>query len=111
MDPFHSNLAYKMFLCRPETTFKEGCKEVESNLATTVAEKTDILTELYPDLHSEEIHEEAEQDVVRIREFFERTKDKLSTVHQCCCDVINSYNQAKTESLLLHNNLSELYHV
>lgn len=100
-----------MFLTRPEATFNEGCKEVESNLSLTTQEKTQTLCELYPDLHAEELHEEAEQDLVRIKEFFDKTKAQLTTVNQCCLDVLVSYTQAKTESQLLHNNLQELYHV
>lgn len=109
--PFYKNMAYNMFLCLPEATFREGCKEVEAGLPTTIAEKATILAELYPDLHAEELHEEAEQDLVRIKEFFEKTKAKLLVVYNCCYDVLQTYIQSKNESLLLHNNLSELYHV
>lgn len=109
--PFHSNLAYTMFLCRPEASFKDGCKEVEAGIPSTVQEKTAILANLYPDLNSEDLHEEAEQDLVRIKEFFEKTKTKLLAVYNCCYEVLQTYIQSKNESLLLHNNLSELYHV
>jgi len=109
--PFHSNIAFTMFLCRPEASFKDGQKEVASGLPSTIQEKTAILTQLYPDLHSEELHEEAEQDLVRIKEFFDKTHKKLQQVHDCSHQVLATYSQAKNEALLLHNNLSELYHV
>jgi len=109
--PFYNNIAFSMFLCRPEASFKDGCKEVEAGLPSTIQERTAILTQLYPDLNQEELHEEAEQDLVRIKEFFDKTKAKLQAVAKCSYDVLSTYTQAKNEALLLHNNLTELYHV
>jgi len=109
--PLHSNIAFTMFLCRPEASFKDGCKEVESGLPSTIQERTAILSQLYPDLNSEELHEEADQDLVRIKEFFDKTKAKLQQVYKCSYEVLNTYSQAKNEALLLLNNLTELYHV
>lgn len=105
------NLCFTMFLRRPEASFKDGCKEVMDGIDDSILFKTQTLQTLFPDLHAEELHEEAEQDLVRIKEFFDKTKAQLNTVHQCSIDVLQSYSSAKNESLLLHNNLSELYHV
>lgn len=126
-----------MFLSRPEATFQEGAKQIDSSdasrksiaksagsifqrvglqsanpaYAAALDEKAKSLCQLYPELHSEELHEEAEQDLVRIKEFFEKTRNSLLTAHNCCFDVLKAYTTSKTESQLLHNNLSELYHV
>jgi len=137
VEPFPDNNSYMMFLSRPEATFKEGCTSIDASdasrksiaasagsifkrvglssanpaYAAALEEKTKVLCQLYPELHSEELHEEAEQDLVRIKEFFEKTRAQLNTAHTCCYDVLKAYTTSKSESQLLHNNLSELYHV
>jgi len=137
IEPFPDNNSYLMFLSRPEATFQEGAKQIDGSdasrkstiksmgsifqrvglqsanpvVAAALDEKSKSLCQLYPELHSEELHEEAEQDLVRIKEFFEKTRAQLQTAHNCCFDVLKAYTTSKTESQLLHNNLSELYHV
>eukprot|EP00494_Astrolonche_serrata_P033169 UN33438 len=109
--PFCENLAYTMFLQRSDTTLKEGKKSVAAELQRDKAATTTDLANMYPDLHAEELHEEAEQDLVRIKEFFEKTKSQLQAVAKCCDQVQSAYKESKNESLLLHGSLSELYQV
>ena len=96
--PFSESETFQFFVSRPESTFVEGQKEIQTNFSKTYEDIANELKKLYPDLVEYELPDNVhDEDVPRLREFLSKVETQMNVLSKSGGKLYNHLSNVSKE--------------
>lgn len=121
--PFSENIAFQMFLSRPESTFSDGTKEIEDKYFANRSMSSIMydLNNLFPDFanqsssdnsnNSNNANNISTEDIPRLKEFIQKLLTTLKDLNDHSLKLLKNFHTICNELMLFDDNFGQLYEI